>query len=105
MFSKMRFKYLGVFAVGILLQVNPLQAQEVLTLQEAIKYALENKAEAKTAKLDVENAQYQIDEVRAGALPQIGVSGTMKYNIIIPEMALEFGGETDRKSTRLNSSH
>lgn len=94
MFSKMRFKYLGVVAVGILLQVNPLQAQEVLTLQDAIKYALENKAEAKTAKLDVENAQYQIDEVRAGALPQINGSGTLKYNIIIPEMALDFGGET-----------
>lgn len=94
MFSKMRFKYLGVLAVGLLFQVNPLKAQETLTLQEAIKYALEHKAEAKTAKLDIENAQYQIDEVRGGALPQISASGSLTYNVLIPEMALEFGGET-----------
>lgn len=94
MFSTMRFKYLSILTIGLLLGINPLQAQEVLTLQEAIKYALENKAEAKTAKLEVENSEFQIDEVRAGALPQISASGTLKYNIIIPEMALEFGGET-----------
>ena len=90
----MKIKYLSVLAVGLLMQWNPLRAQEQLTLQEAIKFALENKAEAKTAKLDVENAQYQIDEVRGSALPQINASGSMKYNIIIPEMALEFGGQT-----------
>ena len=71
-------------------------AQEVLTLQEAIKYALQNKAEAKKAALDVENAQYQIDEVRGSALPQISASGNLKYNIIIPEMAIDMGGQVSK---------
>ncbi|WP_380907172.1 TolC family protein [Sphingobacterium chuzhouense] len=93
MFSKMGFKYLGVLAVGLLFQVNSLKAQETLTLEEAIKFALEHKAEAKTAKLDVENAQYQIDEVRAGALPQINASGSLKYNILIPEMVIDMDGQ------------
>ncbi|TJZ62815.1 TolC family protein [Sphingobacterium olei] len=72
---------------------NYLYAQEVLTLQEAIKYALKNKAEAKKSALELENAQYQIDEVRGSALPQINASGSLKYNAIIPEMAIDLGGE------------
>ena len=68
-------------------------AQEVLTLQEAIKYALQNKADAKKATLDLENAQYKIDEVRGSALPQITASGSLKYNAIIPSMALENNGQ------------
>ena len=36
-----------------------------LTLKEAITYALENKADAKKAKLKVENSEYQIQEVRS----------------------------------------
>lgn len=93
MFSKMRFKFASILAVGLLLQINYLRAQETLTLQEAITYALEHKAEAKTAKLDIENAQYQIDEVRAGALPQVNASGTLRYNILIPEMVIDMDGQ------------
>src|SRR5690606_25631735 len=64
------------------------QAQEVLTLPQAIKYALENKAEAKKSSLDLENAQYQIDEVRAGALPQINGAGSVTYNPMLQKVAL-----------------
>ena len=66
-----------------------LQAQETLTLKEAVKYALENKAEAKGASLDLENAQYQIDEVRAGAKPQINGSGSLTYNPMLQKSALD----------------
>ncbi|NGM61862.1 TolC family protein [Sphingobacterium sp. SGG-5] len=65
-----------------------LKAQEVLTLQQAVKYALEHKAEAKKSSLDLENAEYQIDEVRAGALPQISGSGSLTYNPLIQENAI-----------------
>ncbi|MFZ4260620.1 TolC family protein [Sphingobacterium sp. HJSM2_6] len=64
-------------------------AQETLTLQEALKYALQNKAEAKAASLELENAQYQIDEVRAGAKPQISASGTLTYNPMLQKSALD----------------
>lgn len=80
--------------VAGMLSGSLLHAQETLTLQEAVKFALENKAEAKKAMLDLENSEYQIDEVRAGALPQINGSASVKYNAIIPSMPLEVGGQT-----------
>jgi len=82
-----RRNIIAVFLAGVF-SMSFASAQEILTLQQALKYALENKAEAKKAALDLENAQYQIDEVRGGALPQINGSGTLKYNIIIPEIAI-----------------
>ncbi|WP_400263351.1 TolC family protein [Sphingobacterium sp. SG20118] len=88
-----RIKIVGVL-LAALFSVNFLHAQEILTLNQALKYALENKAEAKKSTLDLENAQYQIDEVRAGALPQISGSASLKYNVLIPGMALEAGGVT-----------
>lgn len=43
----MKLKYLSVLAIGLVLQLSRVQAQELLTLQQAIKFALENKADAK----------------------------------------------------------
>lgn len=71
-------------------------AQEVLTLQEALRYALENKAEAKKSALELENSEYKISEVRAGALPQVTANGSLTYNPLLQKSALPaeiFGGE------------
>jgi outer membrane protein len=62
-------------------------AKEV-TLKDAINYALENKAEAKKAKLSVENSEYEIQEVRSRALPTIQASGNLTYNPILQLNAL-----------------
>src|SRR5690606_6735644 len=70
--------FLGFFA----------QAQEQLTLKDAVNYALQNKAEAVKARLDVQNSEYQIDEVRASALPQINANGGLTYNAIIQKSAV-----------------
>ena len=75
--------FLGFFA----------QAQEQLTLKDAVNYALQNKAEAVKARLDVQNSEYQIDEVRASALPQISAAGTLTYNAIVQQMALVANGQ------------
>lgn len=83
----MKFKLFAALLLGVSWQYS--QAQELLTLNEALKFALENKAEAKKSALDLENAQYKIDEVRAGALPQISGSGSLKYNALIQSIALE----------------
>lgn len=69
-------------------------SQEQLTLSEAVNYALQNKSEAVKARLDVENSEYMIDEVRANALPQISATGSLTYNAILQETALDFGGQT-----------
>ncbi|MEJ5056136.1 TolC family protein [Sphingobacterium sp. MYb382] len=84
----MKLKYLTVLAVGLLLQVSRSWAQELLTLQQAIEFALHSKADAKKSKLDVVNAQNKIDEVRSAALPQITLTAGLTYNPIIQKVAL-----------------
>ncbi len=59
-----------------------------LTLQDALKYALQNYTDARKAQLDLENAEYQIDEVRSRALPQINGSGGLNYNPLLQKSAL-----------------
>lgn len=59
-----------------------------LTLKEAIEYALQNKAESKNARLDVENSEYKIQEIRALALPNITGNGNLTYNPILQQNAL-----------------
>jgi outer membrane protein len=75
----------------VLLTAGSAGAQTVpqeLTLKDAINYALENKAEAKKAKLSVENSEYQIQEVRSRALPSITANGNLTYNPILQLNAL-----------------
>jgi outer membrane protein len=67
---------------------NTVNAQQPLRLQDALKYALEASQAARKARLDVENSQYQIDEVRSRALPQISGSGGLTYNPILQQSAL-----------------
>lgn len=72
------------------------QAQETLTLQEALNYALNNSEAVRKAKLDILKGDYQIKEVRAGALPQIDGTATLTNNILAQQFILpaEFmGGE------------
>ncbi len=64
------------------------QEAKTLTLKDALTYALENKADAKKAKLAVENSEYQIKEVRSRALPQISANGNITYNPILQLNAL-----------------
>ncbi|SHL62070.1 TolC family protein [Flavobacterium chilense] len=63
-----------------------------LTLKEAITYALENKADAKKAKLQVENSEYKIQEVRSRALPQISANGNLTHNPIIQTTVIDGAG-------------
>ena len=68
------------------------QGVKSLTLKEAINYALENKADAQKAKLKVENSEYQIQEVRSRALPQISANGGLTYNPIIQTTVIDGAG-------------
>ena len=65
---------------------------KTLTLKEAINYALENKADSKKAKLKVENSEYQIQEVRSQALPQITANGNLTYNPVIQTTVIDGAG-------------
>lgn len=70
------------------LMAHAQQKPQVLTLKEALNYALENKSDALKAKLDIENSEYQIQEVRSQALPQISANGNLGYNPILQLNAL-----------------
>lgn len=67
-------------------------AQTTLTLKDAVNYALQNKADAKKAKLQVENSEYKIQEVRSRALPQISANGNLTYNPIIQTTVIDGAG-------------
>lgn len=73
-----------------LLGAQTLGAQEgnILTLSQAIEYALENKADAEKARLDIQQGDAQIAEIRATALPQVSVSGNTTYNPLLQENVL-----------------
>ena len=75
----------------VLFSASSLQAQvqpQELTLRDAINYALENKVEARKARLAVENSEYQIAQVRSRALPNIAGSANLTYNPILQLNAL-----------------
>ena len=79
---------LGIFTVtGTLVY-----SQQTVTLKQAIEFALQNKADALKAKLDITNADAKILEAKAGALPKVTGSTNITYNPIIQEIAL--GGQT-----------
>lgn len=87
---------IGIATAFMIFGSTLMSAQQQVSLQEAIKQALQNKAEAKKAALQVKKAEYKIDEARAGALPQVSATAGLTYNPIIQESLLEFGGEKIR---------
>ncbi|KDN56662.1 TolC family protein [Flavobacterium seoulense] len=81
-------KQLLILTILSFVTITNAQEKKTLTLKDAIQYALENKAEAKKAQLKVENSEYQIQEVRSRALPQVSINGNMTYNPILQLNAL-----------------
>lgn len=62
---------------------------ETLTLKDALTYALENKAEARKSRLEIENSEYQIEEIRSRALPQISANAGLTYNPVLQTNILD----------------
>lgn len=87
---------IGIAAAFMIFGSTSAFAQQEVSLQEAIKQALQNKAEAKKAALQIKKAEYKIAEARAGALPQVSATAGLTYNPIIQESLLEFGGQRIR---------
>lgn len=94
-------KIILIFLCTIGLSVN---AQvTTLTLKDAVTYALQNKADAKKAKLDVENSEYQIQEVRSRALPQISANGSLTHNPILQTSVID-GGSFGQPGTTIQAT-
>ncbi len=85
----MNFKIKNYILILFLLPALSIaQETKLISLPDAVNYALENQADAKKAKLKIENAEYLIQEARAGALPNISANGSITYNPIIQETAI-----------------
>lgn len=84
---RVNFKKIPVVA-AMLIFTGFTHAQQVLTLPDALTYALNASQTARKAKLDVENSSYQIEEVKARALPQLNANGTLNYNPVLQLTAL-----------------
>ena len=80
-----------IIIIFFLLFAIKIEAQEIklLTLKDAIIYALDNKSEAKKSKLKVENSTYQIQEARSRALPQIFANGSLTYNPVLQTTVID----------------
>lgn len=59
-----------------------------IALKDAVQYALEHKADAMKARLDIENANQEIREVRGRALPTVTANGNLTYNPILQQSVL-----------------
>lgn len=77
-------------ALGLLFCSTMIFAQEtrILTLSEAISYALENKADAKKALLDIRKGDAQIAEIKSRAYPNISFNSNTTYNPLLQESVL-----------------
>lgn len=64
------------------------QETKVLTLPEAISYALENKADAEKARLNIRKGDAQIAEVKSNAYPNISFNSSTSYNPLLQESVL-----------------
>lgn len=76
----------GLSVSGIT-EAQPIQ----LTLQDALKYAIENNQDAKKSRLEIEGGKYKTQEVRAAALPQINGNANATYNPIIGQLVTDMG--------------
>ncbi len=76
---------------------------QTLTLKDALNYALQNKADAKKSKLQVENSEYQIQEIRSRALPQISGNASLTYNPILQTSVID-GGSFGQPGTAIQAT-
>ncbi|MVM39869.1 TolC family protein [Spirosoma sp. HMF3257] len=74
-----------VWLLGLLSSTGPLLAQtrQEFSLNEAIKFAVENNINVKNSGLDALSAEGRIQELRGVALPQVSVAASVTDNLII----------------------
>lgn len=83
-----QLKQSAVVLFVLALSVNSGFSQQVITLQDALNYALENSEVMKQAKLDVENGNQKVTESLSSALPQINAASSVTGNPIVQSFVL-----------------
>lgn len=91
--------------MGLLLTMvhfSQAQTPQTFTLQELTERALTHNFDVKSQEYNRQGTEAQIDQVKAGALPQVNLSGDYKYYIKIPAQVIPlsaFGGPEGQYST------
>ncbi len=88
-----QIKLIPLLLLGLILS-NFTFAQQTLTLKEALNYAVQNSANVRKAKLDIDGGRFKTEEIRAQALPQITGNAGLTYNPIIGQLVANIGGAT-----------
>lgn len=88
----------GVCWLWVALWANGLLAQNAMTLEDCVNYALTNNPQVKVAQLQLTDAEWRIKENKSTGLPQ--VSASIGYNAFLkrgglPSSALSFGPSGD----------
>lgn len=86
----------------LLVSIDRLSAQTSMSLSDAIDYAIANHPDVRVAELTVKDAEWQIKENRATALPHVNLGIDYSYYIQqpgLPAEALGFPGEPGQKLT------
>jgi len=82
-----QIKTIPLLLLGLALS-NGVNAQQSLTLKEALNYAVQNSVNIRKAKLDIDAGKYKTEEIRAQALPQITGSASLTDNLIVQSIVL-----------------
>ncbi len=77
-----------LFFLGMMNVAFGQQPIKELTLKDALQLALLANQDARKSRLDIKNSEYQIDEVRSRALPQVSGNGNITYNPILQQSAM-----------------
>ncbi|ALI98555.1 TolC family protein [Rufibacter tibetensis] len=79
-----------------LIQMPVMAQEQAFSLQQAIQYALQNKAAIQSARIDIETARARVGEVRSIGLPQVTAGVDYSNNLAIQRVFLPaaFVGDT-----------
>ncbi|MEM9679824.1 MAG: TolC family protein [Bacteroidota bacterium] len=72
------FKYISLVII-VILSLNEVSSQSVLTVQDAITIAIENNYDVQIAKNDTEKSNIENGVLNSGYLPTVSVSGGVNY--------------------------
>lgn len=72
----------------VLLPITLLSQPKILTLEDAVKIALENNSQVKTARLEIIKSDEKLVEARSNLIPQISLSGSYSRYLKKPVLFL-----------------
>jgi outer membrane protein TolC len=79
--------------IALLVSAFSLEAQQSLTLEDAVKYAMQNNISIRNSQINIADAEARIYENRATGLPQVSANFDWQTFFLIPKIKLPFSPE------------